>query len=90
MIKTKDRKTSENCDNAEERLWRPELRWWPWKQKEERKYPSCSEGDPRLMDDWKKCKGEDAAIGDSQILVVRCLSQGEVVWERENSLIFGH
>lgn len=36
MVKTRDRKTSENCDNPEERLWRPELRWWPWKQRRRR------------------------------------------------------
>lgn len=53
MVKTRDRQTSENCDNPEKRFWRPELRQWPWKQREEeeeRKYSSCSEGDPRLMD----------------------------------------
>ena len=50
MVKTRDRKTSENCDNPEKRFWRPELRQWPWRQEEEeRQYSSCSEGDPRLM-----------------------------------------
>ena len=29
---SRDRKTSENCDNPEKRFWRPELRQWPWKQ----------------------------------------------------------
>lgn len=37
MVKTRDRQTSENCDNPEKRFWRPELRQWPWKQRRRRR-----------------------------------------------------